>query len=101
MIFSSSASVEFRNVKSKDFADKFYKRFGTSPNFAAVHSYEAAYVLFKALKDSKDYSRLKDTILKIRRFSILDDDIVFNEYGDVQRQRVLITVKNGEFVTLK
>ena len=70
------------------------------PDFAAEYSYETAQILFEALSRSDAVAKLKGAIIN-HTFSGLQEDIAIDQYGDTRRKRSLITVKNGQFITME
>jgi branched-chain amino acid transport system substrate-binding protein len=81
---------------------KAYKEFyETEPTFAAAYGYEAVRVLATALEADPDPEQLKKTLLEIRRFPGLQNSIIFDEYGDVHRNRVLLQIRDGEYTLLQ
>lgn len=101
LIFSESFYKESSYEPYVKFARQFQERFGKEPGFAGTFSYEAAQVVFTALSIADDAACLKETFLTQRIFPGLQGDIRFNRYGDAQRKRFLITVRNGQFLTIE
>ena len=86
-----------------EFKEQYLDRYKVIPSFSAIYAYEAANLLFLALKKSKkwDADSLKETILKIKEFNGLQKKYIINQYGDTYRDYFLFTVKNGEFIKLE
>lgn len=84
-----------------DFKDRFIKRFGWPPNFAAVFGYQAVQVFAEAVK--RNGGRTKGLGGVIPGISF-DDSLVgpfeIDEFGDVKHHGHIVTVKNGNFVTV-
>ena len=99
VIFSQLLNRESRQKAYLEFRKKFEERFGEAPNFAAAHGYEAALALFKALSKNADPQELKAAILQQGIFEGVQGDFKVDKYGDPQRKRFLIIVKNGKFQT--
>jgi branched-chain amino acid transport system substrate-binding protein len=70
---------------NRPWADSYRKRFGKTPDFGALRSYEAAWVLLQALRKSPDPAALHAQLLSIRTFRIGESVIEFDAYGDVVR----------------
>lgn len=81
------------------FQKSYVKRYATPPTFSAVYAYEAAQVLFEALRNNPDPSALKQTIIGIRRFSGLFEDFEIDAFGDAHRKAYLLSAENGRFLT--
>lgn len=86
----------------RDFETRFEARFGEIPPIYAGHSYDAVFILAAALRATRGRSQgVAEALLKLRNFPGISGDITFDEYGEVQRPWFLLTIRNGEFVTLE
>lgn len=83
------------------FRRKFLQSYGREPGFAAAYGYEAATVLFAAMRKDLELNDLKHTILEIGSFPGLDGDLIIDEYGDTKIRCYLGSVENGKFITLR
>lgn len=97
VIFCHWFIESYPSFTSKAFRSSFEERFGHPANFASHFSYDAAQVIFSALKQDPDPSHLRETIKGIKIFQGTQGDIVINAYGDAQRKIFLLTVKDGRF----
>lgn len=88
----------------QEFKARYRARFNKSPVLPDVYGYEAATVLTDAMGRSEDWSAaaLKQTILRIGHFAspISPQGLKINRYGDVERNLIFITVRNGQFARL-
>jgi branched-chain amino acid transport system substrate-binding protein len=100
LIFSEAYYKESKHPDYLAFQREFRNRFGHEPGFAGTFSYEAARVVFTALAQTDDSSRLKEVIIAHQVFAGLQGQIRIDRYGDAQRKRFVITIKNGQFVTV-
>ncbi len=89
------------NPRFLAFKEAFIRRFGRDPDFAAIFSYEAVQVVLTGLKDAKDPQDLKRAILARRSFPGLLDGFAFDDFGDVVRDMVLMTVHDGKYEKLR
>ncbi|RRJ84260.1 ABC transporter substrate-binding protein [Aestuariirhabdus litorea] len=88
------------------FRDAFVARFNYEPRFAGTMAYEAAEIIFQAMRSMSEADlaaenrseRLRDRILNQSRFEGLQGAIVFDPYGEVDRTNFLVQVRNGQFV---
>lgn len=80
------------------FYNSYSERFGSPPAFSAVYAYEAAQVLFEALRKNPDPKALKQTITGIRRFSGLFGDFEIDAFGDAHRKAYLLAAEKGRFL---
>jgi branched-chain amino acid transport system substrate-binding protein len=79
----------------------YQQRFGQAPIFASAQAYEAMMVLMEALKETRGNARgLPDALTSIKDYEGLNTKLSLDEYGDVIRPQFLVTVRDGEFVTL-
>jgi branched-chain amino acid transport system substrate-binding protein len=100
--------IEQSNVQNNqsfaflDFEACYQDRFGHIPNYGASSAYEATMVLAAALEKTEGKpDGLKQALLEIHDFPGLTDTFFFNQFGDVERPFYLISVCNGEFLTLE
>lgn len=101
VIFAHPLDKDSQHKPYLEFKDRFSKRFGHDPNFAAAKGYEAAQILLEALTKSDAPKELKSAILKQKVFHGVHGDFKIDKYGDPQRKLFLITVKDGRFKTLE
>jgi branched-chain amino acid transport system substrate-binding protein len=97
VVLSTLFDRKSRQKAYLEFRERFEKRFGDTPDFAAANGYEAAFALFKALSKNADPQELKATILQQDTFEGLQGDFKVDQYGDPQRKRFLVTVLKGQF----
>ena len=84
------------------FKKRFLARFQRQPIFAAAQSYEAVMVLAQALIQTGGQSQgLPQALLRIKNYQGLLGPLSFDRYGDVKRLKFLVTIKGGQFQTLK
>lgn len=77
-------------------------RFGWPPNFAAGFSYEAVLVLADALARTKGgRHNLRAALAEGRTVPGISDPLTIDRDGDIERTPVIVTIRNGEFVTLQ
>ncbi|MBF0352257.1 MAG: ABC transporter substrate-binding protein [SAR324 cluster bacterium] len=99
-VFPRTYQPDFSKDAYRNFHESFTNRFGKEPNFAAVYGYEAASMLFAALRQNSDVRELRHTILKENLYNGLQGDLRMDAYGDPSRSLKLLVIKNGEFVPL-
>jgi branched-chain amino acid transport system substrate-binding protein len=86
----------------QEFRQAYLERFSREPGFPGVYAYDAANVVIEALKKRKDEQSLKETILFLRKFEGLQSPFSFNDFGDVSRPHVSISiVRDGQFVVVE
>lgn len=97
---------QYFNRKSTDprylaFKDAYIEAFRTEPGFAALHSYNAAMVVSRAMEEKSRTESLKQAILRISEFSGLQGDITINKFGDSSNPTFIGVIQNGNFVILE
>ncbi len=93
---------QFFNRKSTrpaylSFKEEFLRSYKSEPGFGALHSYNAAMMIFRAMSERQGNETLKQTILRIAHFQGLQDDIVINQYGDSNHPTYIGVIENGSF----
>ncbi len=101
IIISQPVDIDCEKETYLSFKKRYRKNFGVDPDFSAIYSYEAAWILFYGLSAADDETGLKEEILKKRVFEGLQKDIEMDRYGDTRGRRFMITVKDGKFQTLR
>ena len=99
VIFSQRYTPQKYHERYLTFRKQYQERFGSDPDFAAEHSYEAAQILFEALTASKTTAALREAVIN-HTFQGLQEQITIDRYGDTWRRRSLIIVKDRRFVTV-
>lgn len=96
---ASLIDTESQNPPYQKFRDTYLSRYGANPTFPAVYSYEAAMILFEAMKttNSTDPETVKKAILEKGSFSGLQGEIQINENGDAKRSLYHYVIKDGQF----
>jgi branched-chain amino acid transport system substrate-binding protein len=82
------------------FEGEFRRRYGRAPGFGEVAAYDAMQVVLAGLDQQRPGEPLKHTLLRLRRFQGVQQDIVFDGYGDSQRALAMTRVSNGRFVVV-
>lgn len=82
------------------FETEFQGRYGRAPGFVEVAAYDAMQVVLAALAQQQRGEPLKTTLLRVRRFQGVQQDIVFDDHGDSQRALAITQVRNGRFMVV-
>ncbi len=79
------------------FVRRFKARYGEPPNTTATLGYEAAILLFDALRraGSTDAARLRDAIAATRNFPGVTGAITIDAQRNAAKPAVILRVKNG------
>jgi branched-chain amino acid transport system substrate-binding protein len=90
-----------QSPKNLEFIKRFQERYGRQPTFGAGYGYETALILAAALEKAKGQPKgLREALLETKDFYGIYNYLTLDEFGDVIRTVYLVTVKNGQFVTL-
>jgi len=101
LILPQTHNEQSKNPAFIEFQQQFEKRFGVKPNFAATGGYDAAQLLFQALRETTKPEHMKEAILKHNVLRGLQGEITIDQYGDAQRKTFLFTVQQGQFVLME
>jgi branched-chain amino acid transport system substrate-binding protein len=96
---ASLIDTESQSPEYQKFRDTYLSRYGVEPTFPAVYSYEAAMILFEAMKttNSTDPETVKQAIIGKGSFAGLQGEIQINENGDAKRSLYHYVIKDGQF----
>lgn len=83
------------------FLKAFEERFGRRPSYPAIHAYNAAWVVFTALRADARPEALPDTIRRIGVFDGLQGPLNIDRYGDMTGNFFQVEVAEGRFVPVK
>ncbi len=84
-----------------DFQARYQARFGRAPTIASVYAHDAVMVLAAALEKTGGQAKgLPQALSETRDFEGPMGVISMDKYGDAVRTRFLITIRDGQFVTL-
>jgi branched-chain amino acid transport system substrate-binding protein len=81
----------------KRFAQIYEKKYHEQPSVFAMKAYELGKILIEGLKQG-EVAQLKKNILRQKIFDGLQGKIVFNEYGDVNREYYVIVIRNAQYI---
>ena len=107
--FTTHYAAKGATGKTKEFIDKFQKIYGYVPDDVAALTYDATYIVLKAIQDcgltgklSKDRVAIKDALGKISSFEGITGNMQFSPDGDPLKDAVVVKVtENGEFEFVK
>lgn len=83
------------------FRQAYLARFQREPGFGGVLAYDATNVLLDALARQQRGQSVKQTVLAIGSFEGTQAPIVFDAYGDVQRNVFITVVRDGRLVVVE
>jgi branched-chain amino acid transport system substrate-binding protein len=100
VLFNVDYDMDSKNPNYLKFVKNYKKKYNSFPSIYAAKGYELSKILIEALTHV-DETKIKEYILKKKVFDGLQDEIIFDEYGDVVRKLYNIKVKNGKYVRVK
>jgi branched-chain amino acid transport system substrate-binding protein len=83
------------------FREAFHRRFQTPPGYSSVMAYDAATVLFTALRSKSPTETPKQAVLKYGPYQGLHQTIAFDSNGDTERKVFFTEIHNGQFSILR
>jgi len=98
--FGMGYSDDNQRPSLKSFQERYAKRFGSAPSFAAALSYEAAQVLLKGLEAAGGVSgKLPEALVSLPDQPGIIGPFRLDEFGDVIRESFIVTFTGTEFQT--
>lgn len=79
------------------FREAYFRRFQVAPGYSSVMAYDAAMILFEALRKKKSEETAKQAILKYGPYQGLHQTITFDANGDTERKVFFTEIRNGKF----
>ncbi|QDF29727.1 ABC transporter substrate-binding protein [Halarcobacter anaerophilus] len=96
-LFLSSYNENSVNKKYLDFIKRYKEKFKIEPTIFSAQAYETGKVILKILEKDSDLKNFKTNLLSIKKFEGLQGFLLFDKYGDIQREQYLTVVKDNEF----
>ncbi len=86
-----------------EFEEAYLKRYAQEPSFIAFFAYDTIRILVKGIEEAKsDHAKeVKEAILNIKEFDGLYQKLIFDEFGDAERDYMIYVLINGEFVPVE
>lgn len=83
-----------------EFREDYEAKYGATPAFGAMFSYEATTLLLQAIESANttESQAIKEALLDIHTFDGLLSPVVIDPYGDVTREMFLFQVQDEKFV---
>ncbi len=97
--FSNHYTVEDPRPEVQNFIKNYQTRFGTKPDALAASGYDAARILFEAIKTSNsvDGKAIRDALAATKNFNGVTGIITINEQRDATKSAVVLQVQGKEF----
>jgi branched-chain amino acid transport system substrate-binding protein len=86
------------NPRFQKFVKDFSETFGRQPGYTAVLAYDAATVLFAALRTKHPDQSLADALTNLPPQPGLNQELVFDAFGDGNRDIYFVAIQDGKFI---
>ena len=94
-----SADLQDPAPAMQNFVKAYQERFHNSPNFPALHAYEATRMILAILEKTTDPQAIRKELLKLKQFSVIQTDLSVDRFGDLKHPHLhLAHIKDGQFV---
>ncbi len=99
VFYSTHASPESTEPAVQEFVKKYQARYGSTPDSIAALGYDAAMLLFDALRraGTTDSAKLREAIATTQGFPGVTGAITIDEHRNATKSAVILTVKDGKF----
>lgn len=88
--------------EAKAFIDAYKSKFGSEPDIWAAFAYDAAKIMFNAVKNGgEDRKKINDWLTTMKDFKGATGTTTFDQNGDCIKQPLKLIVKNGKFEMYK
>jgi branched-chain amino acid transport system substrate-binding protein len=97
--FSNHYTHEDPRPEVQSFIQRYEKKFGTKPDSHAASGYDAAWILFEAIKTAKSIEpkKVRDALSKVKEFKGVTGMISINENRDAVKPAVVLQIKDNKF----
>lgn len=97
--FSNHYAEDDPDPMVRKFIEKFKKKYGTSPNAMSVLGYDAANLMFDAIKraGSDDPEKIRNALAETQDFQGVSGKIKLNAKRDAEKRVVVMGIVNGKF----
>jgi len=92
--------VKSEDPTIKEFVNNFRKKYDSDPLFVfSANGYDALKLAASAIeKCGYDSECIKEELYKVKNYPGVGGLITFDEYGEVNKPMIVMTIRNGEFV---
>lgn len=80
------------------FRDAYQQRFREEAGYPAMAGYNATNIVLRALKERRAEEALKQTLLRIRSFDTTQEQVRFDDFGDVRSTTFLMEIRAAQYV---
>ena len=96
--FSNHYSPESKNPKVVKFVTDYRQKYGETPDALAAVAYDAAYIMFDAIKraGATDRAKLRDALAATKDFQGVTGTISMNKDRNADKKLVIIKIQDGK-----
>lgn len=101
--FSTHYHPDIGSPKSREFVDKYKKKYGSAPDAMAALGYDSAMILADAMKraGSAEPAKVRDALAQTKDFDAVTGRITINENRDATKAAVILRVEGGKMKYLE
>ncbi|MCB2297397.1 ABC transporter substrate-binding protein [Clostridium tagluense] len=98
MLIVGGIDLSDKSVNFMKFRDAYLDKYGESPTFSSVYSYETVAALLLAIKRGPNLrpSTIKNNIIKIGNFQGLQGNYSIDKFGDSNRKYMIFKIEGGQ-----
>jgi branched-chain amino acid transport system substrate-binding protein len=94
-----SANPQDPAPEVQNFVKRYTKRFRATPNFPAMHAYDATRMVLTLMRQETDPAALRELLRNMGSFSGLQSDLSLDRFGELKHPRLHIArIADGQFV---
>ncbi len=94
-----SSDLQDPSPTMQKFLKAYQERFRTSPNFPALHAYDATRMILAILEKTTDPQAIRKELLEMKPFAGVLSDLALDRFGDLKHPHLhLARIENGQFV---
>lgn len=106
LFFSTHYAAAGAKGATKEFIDRYHKKYGYIPDDVAALTWDAIHIVQKAIEDTgkltgdlkQDRKNVRDALAKIKKFQGITGEMTFTEEGDPIKCAVIVRISDtGEF----
>jgi len=95
-----SADPEDPAPAMQSFSKRYRQRFHTTPNFPAVHAYDATRMILAIMRQETDPEAIRNHLLNMESFSGLQSDLSLDRFGELKHPKLnFARIANGQFIS--
>lgn len=82
------------------FVKRYRQRFHTTPNFPAVHAYDATRMVLTIMREEPDPEEIRKGLLNMKSFRGLQSDLSVDRFGELKDPRLhFARITDGQFIS--